>query len=243
MSAKYEFKEGITLGPSGTLKDGLWVESFVGEDGGEIHYMEGGEVTVVWNKNAALAAAHGSGNRDVRPTVSTGNRTPPELSKDYKSVHLLRGLSLFMDAYSDSYPSDHNDPKALSCLTGEGKELAWRMMFAVLNGDSKGLKQITKAVELAEKIRLEKEDFTPIKSWEDIAEAIRLAAKSSESLPSRKQILDELEKINTNVATMESLVSNLGRMGFGWLGGKTGRPRKPKTPKPANEKKAGTKAG
>jgi hypothetical protein len=225
------------------LVDDLSIKNYQGDDGGILTFMPSGSVGVTWNQMAAIASAHGSGNRKARITVSKGKRKPPEAAYLFERIQEYRQAAIDFDWKGYPFPKSSDDPGVTELLSDDLRQPAWTMMSAVLNGDSTTLRTIANMVELAEKIRLEGKAFTPTKSWEDIAEAIRLAAEKVGSPPSRQQVLDEYQKIDPKKAAKNSIVEDLGRMGFGWLGGKNGRPRKPKIEKPTKAKPAAKKTG
>ena len=187
-----------------------------------IIFQEDGTVTVQWNRTAAIASAYGAGNRRVRATVATGKRTPPVLHPLFDQIELCQSFANFREAIGDPVPIEPFDERVPKLLESTFRDIAWKMISAVLQGDADSLHDIAETVALVETVK----KFTDIK-WSKLAEAIRIAAVKANGPPYRNDVEDEYRNlVPRNLAGNESYREDLGRMGFNWLPRRTGRPPK-----------------
>ncbi len=190
---------------------------------GHIIFWETGAVTVQWNRAAAIASAHGSGNRRVRATIPTGKRTPPALHPLFERIEECRFFAEIKQATGDPIPTDPFDDRVSNFLASSFRDIAWKMLFDVLKGDANSLREIADTVALVEDVR----STCPDRKWEDMAEAIRIAAVKAGGPPYRNDVEDAFRKLaGSNRFKKDSIREELGRIGFAWLPTRSGRPPK-----------------
>jgi hypothetical protein len=203
--------------------------TYSGEGGGILEFDGKGGVQLHWNLSAAIANLHGSGNRKNPLTISQGKRKPPKLSPQAKFVTDIRSLFIIPDEHSPEGQSDipglpdsPDDPSVIELLE-TFREECYHLFSLVVRGDATELRRIADWVELSERIRKGEEEFAVI--YSNIAKAIRQAAIHAEGIPSRSKVESEYKSI-AGEAKVKDLREDLGRMGFSWLHGPTGRPLK-----------------
>jgi hypothetical protein len=191
-----------------------------GEGGGKLIFRPDGRVLAVWNEVAAIASAHGSGNRGVRITDAAGNRECPVYSETFDAVALVRRVG----RQGFDFPEDHEGPEVLKRLELFQK-LAWRMLRDVGTGNAADLRAIADALEAADKLH-SGELETPLEKWCDYAAAIAQAAEEANGIPKKHEVKKALEKALPKDRQKWDYREDLARMGFGWLPAPSGRPPK-----------------
>lgn len=201
---------------------GRWV---TGEGGGRLFFAVDGSVKVFWNRAAAIAADHGKGRRSVRMTKATGNRAPARITKAMDYATFWRAIGRKAEAVGDPFP-DHGDPATMPEKVTPGmRAAAWELMSAVLRGDHKALSEIAGALEFADRIETGEEELQT-RRWQQVADAIAIAAEDCADVPNRRAVAEILRPIRVREQGTVDLRDELARMGFGWLPSPSGRPRK-----------------
>jgi hypothetical protein len=189
---------------------------------GHLIFWETGTVTVQWNRAAAIASSHGAGHRGVRATIATGKRTPPKLDPLFELIDECRFLADFREATGDPLPTNPADDRVPKLLETSFRDIAWKMVSAVLQGNANSLHEIAGKAALVKDVRT-----IAARKWEDLAEAIRIAAVKAGCPPFRHDVEDAFRKlVGSNRANKDSIREDLGRMGFDWLPRLSGRPPK-----------------
>lgn len=189
---------------------------------GHLIFWETGAVTVQWNRAAAIASAHGAGHRRVRATIATGKRTPPKLEPLFELIDECRFFADFREATGDPLPTNPADDRVPKLLESSFRDIAWKMVSAVLQGKADSLREIADTVALVEDVRA-----IAVSKWENLAEAIRLAAVKAGGPPFRHDVEDAFRRLFPgNLSAKDSFREDLGRMGFDWLPRLFGRPPK-----------------
>jgi hypothetical protein len=189
---------------------------YSGKGGGRLIFNSNGKVELIWNSAAAIASAHGSGNRKYRITKGQSNRESVQLDETFAMINELRGMFIGGDDNNFGIPTDAEDPKTIELIRTFHRE-AWRFFSSVIKGDSEDLEKITAAVKHHENIRSGREAIG-LADFEPILAAICNAAEKANGIPSRATIQRELEKllpINRQIG--QSLRDRLFRIGFGWV--------------------------
>jgi hypothetical protein len=202
--------------------------TYSGIDGGALVFDGKGGVGVHWNFAAVIASRHGSGNRKNPITISQGNRLPPKLSPQAKFVTDIRALFIIPEDHTPEGQSDipglpdaANDPDAIE-LTKLFQAECYHLLSAVVRGDATEFRRIADWLELSERIRTGEEDVP--ETYSDIAEAVREAAIKADGIPTRAAVEKEFNALVGANREGKNLREDLGRMGFGWIHGATGRP-------------------
>lgn len=193
-----------------------------GEGGGLLVFRPDGKVWVGWQEVAAIASAHGSGNRAARITDAAGDRKRPEYSERFELVSFVRRVG----RQGFDFPEDHEGPEVLKRLELFQK-LAWRMIRAVGTGDAAELRAVADMVEAADKLH-SGELVTPVKGWRDYADAIARAAEEANGIPERCDVVEAFKKAVAVNRQKEDIRDPLARMGFGWLPAPSGKRSKGK---------------
>jgi hypothetical protein len=193
-----------------------------GEGGGRLVFRPDGKVWVGWQEVAAIASAHGSGNRAARITKAAGDRERPEYSERFELVSFVRRVG----RQGFDFPEDHEGPEVLKRLELFQK-LAWRMVRAVGTGDAAELRAVADMVEAADKLH-SGELVTPIETWHNYAAAIARAAEEANGIPERRDVVKALEKSLSKNQQKGDYREYLARMGFAWLPAPSGKPSKGK---------------
>lgn len=209
-----------------TLPDGQ--RTFSGTGGGALVFDGRGGVDVRWNFAAVIASQNGSGNRTNPLTYSQGKRTPPRLSSHARFVTDIRALFNIPLNHSPEAPAnipglpDAADSAKAIELTSLFQKECYHLLSAVVKGDATEFRCIADWLELSERIRTGKEEVP--ERFSDIAEAVREAAIKADGIPTRAEVAKEFDALAGANLKGKDLREDLGRMGFGWIHGATGRP-------------------
>lgn len=189
-----------------------------GEGGGLLVFRPDGKVWVGWAEVAAIASAHGAGNRAARITDAAGHRKVPEYSERFEMVSFVRRVG----RQGFDFPEDHEGPEVLKRMELFQK-LAWRMLRAVGTGDATELRAVADMVEAADKLH-SGEIATPGATWCDYAAAIARAAEDANGIPERRDVTNAFNEGVPVNRQVQELRDPLARMGFGWLPAPSGKP-------------------
>lgn len=193
-----------------------------GEGDGLLVFRPDGKVWVGWQEVAAIASAHGSGNRAARITDAAGDRQRPEYSERFELVSFVRRVG----RQGFDFPEDHEGPEVLKRLELFQK-IAWCMVRAVGTGDAAELRAVADMVEAADKLH-SGELVTPIDHWRNYAAAIAQAAEEANGIPERRDVVKALEKSLSKNRQKGDYREYLARIGFAWLPAPSGRRSKGK---------------
>lgn len=182
-----------------------------GEGGGLLVLRPDGQAWVDWAETAAIAGAHGSGNRGVRITEAAGNRECPVYSEIFDAVAFVRRVG----RQGFEFPEDHEGPGVLKRLELFQK-LAWRMLRAVGTGNAADLRAIADALEVADKLH-SGELGTPVANWQNYADAIARAAERVNGIPERRDVVEAFNEAAGVNRQKRDNREPLARMGFDWL--------------------------
>lgn len=216
---------------------------YSGDGGGRLVIQKDGEVIVHWNRAAALAAFHGSGNRKNRITKANGKRTPPLLDETFGMIAGIRDSFISSKGecapegrdevlkwdVQPNLPWDFDSPQAFELLKTFHRE-AYHVLSAIVKGDAGEIRRIAAAVDNHEGIRTGRLE-TSTEPFSGIAKAIKNAVIKKGGIPSRPDIIDEYTRIgevSRDELSMEAYREKFGRMGFAWLHalhGKRGKKR------------------
>jgi hypothetical protein len=188
---------------------------------GWIIFRPNGSVDVWWNRNAALAACHATGNRKVKIIGQGAEGMPPELDALFSAV---AGCRRYHKSDGTTCPESHLDPAAVN-FRRIFEQLSWKMLQAVGNGDFDTLRTIANHLVAFEKLedgKLSVDDA----HWQDVAAAIKGAVKKEGCVPERSRVLAEFNAIVPVNREKKCLRDNLKRMGFAWLPAPGGTPCK-----------------
>ena len=189
---------------------------YSGKGGGRLIFTSNGKVELFWNSAAAIASAHGSGNRKHRITKGQSNRESVQLDETFAMINELRGMFIGGDGNDFFIPADAEDPMAIELIRIFHREV-WRFFASIIKGDSEDLEKIAAAVKHHKNISSGKESIS-LADFEPILAAIRNAAEKANGIPSRAAIQRELmEILPVNRQIDESLRDRLFRIGFGWV--------------------------
>lgn len=193
-----------------------------GEGDGLLVFRPDGKVWVGWQEVAAIASAHGSGNRSARITDAAEDRQRPEYSERFELVSFARRVG----RQGFDFPEDHKGPEVLKRLELFQK-LAWRMVRAVGTGDAAELRAVADMVEAADKLH-SGELETPLEGWRNYAAAIARAAEEANGIPEKRDVVKAFNKAVAVNRRKEDIRDPLARMGFDWLPSPPGKPSKGK---------------
>lgn len=210
---------------------------YSGEGGGKLIFDGKGGVNVHWNQVAAIASLNGSGNRKHPITTSEGKRTPPKLARQVEFVEGIRGCFIITDEHSPEkkssipgLPEDAEDPEAIK-LTELFQKECYYLFSSLVRGEAKVFEHIAECLKFSKEIRGKKGAIPEV--YSDVVEAVREAAIKADGIPSRPDVEQEYRRLAGENAGKKELREVLGRMGFAWIHGPTGRPRRKvgKTPR------------
>ena len=213
-------------GPKWTeLTDKATGRKFIrGHGGGTIIFDPDGAVRVWWDRNAAIASSHSTGNRKAKAIQPADKGQAPQRDELFKLVGACRR---YFSNDESRCPEGPRDPAAKT-FARVFSDLSWRMLRAVGNGDFEELRLVADTLKLYEDIhsgRLE----TPTGKFDVLARAIAGAARSKNGIPERHEI-EKLwrDSVSDNEKDKEGIKHDLNRMGFGWIPAPAGHPKKVK---------------
>jgi hypothetical protein len=196
---------------------------FRGKGGGTIIFHPDSSVKVWWDKKAALASNHSTGNRKNSITRKGEKGMPPDLDDLFNQVGACRR---YFQRDGSTCPESPTDPTAKN-FRRIFKHLSWRMLKAVGNGNVNELVSISKHLDNFDQLQSGELEIIG-KEWESVATAIQQASKESGGIPERSVVT---KKFNDNAPKHPNhgdfdLRDRLNRMGFGWLPSLSGKPKK-----------------
>jgi hypothetical protein len=138
-------------------------------------------VEAKWHKAAAIAAAHGTGNRSAKVTVATGKRKPPEIDIYFGTAHSIRAL--WRDEQGTI--SLESDEARIAKALGDPflRHHACVLLSAMAAGDFETLQKFTDATRLAS------EPLETSGIYSEVAKAIEVAAMTANEPPTKKPFL------------------------------------------------------
>lgn len=175
---------------------------------GVLAFHPDGSVTAHAAEHAALAR-----KKATRPD---GSRTVA-----FETAAALRGLA----EQGHHFPADWRDPAAAHQLATLHTAAVWPIVLALAEGNSKPLRELADAVDLVRRA-----DAAAVVESAVMAALVR-AAEEAGAPPTRPAVLAEFEAArgipkHDRGKYAETVRQGLETLGFSWLAGPTGRPRK-----------------
>lgn len=194
---------------------GIKYLSGVAPNSGVLAFHPDGSVTAHAAEHAALSGMAGNAARK-KATRPDGGRTPA-----FETAAAFRRLA----EQGHHFPPDWSDPEAAQQLATIHTAAVWPLVLALAAGDSKPLRELADAVDL-----LRRAEAVAV-AESAVMKALVRAAEEAEGPPTRGAVLAEYEapprSAKHDKGKFQELVRQaLETLGFSWLAGPTGRPRK-----------------
>lgn len=200
--------------------NGIRYVSGTGPADGMLAFHPDGSVTAHPAEHAAFSEMLGNA-AEAKATLPGGSRTPA-----FETAHHFQRLA----EQGHNFPPDWRDPDAAMQLATIHTAAVWPLVLALAAGDSKPLRDLAAAVDVVNKVK------SPWLKGEHCKAliAVERAAEEAEAPPTRRAAFEAWAAANgvppkQRDAYRESFRQSLETLGFSWLAGKSGRPRKPGT--------------